>query len=308
MAVAHRVRQDVAQRGRDQVVQRRRLLRQGQAEQLLAQRIGHRLPDRLRRERGEVVGDAVHERVRGAAERRQLVLARSARVRSAHTTAGYAPIRRGEPIQRSGRNPARSDSALTGTSRIAGPTVRLDTAAGNACGSIRAMDHRAWERVPIDAQSVEAPLSRAAVFLVMAAGEGDGAGPHPRRARRGRRPRQERRLPRPGRAAVVRGRHRVRVVGSPVARPPAGRSAPVRAGPRTGARRAVDAGRPALPHPRRARGHDVRARAPAARRDRRRRARGRRDGRLPLLRRARPARLRRRHRQPDRRASCPTRP
>jgi len=36
------------------------------------------------------------------------------------------------------------------------------------------MDHGAWERVPIDAQSVEAPLSRSAVFLVMTAGEGDG--------------------------------------------------------------------------------------------------------------------------------------
>src|SRR5689334_16582965 len=35
------------------------------------------------------------------------------------------------------------------------------------------MDQRAWERVPIDAQSVEAPLSRAAVFLVMAAGGGE---------------------------------------------------------------------------------------------------------------------------------------
>jgi porphyrinogen peroxidase len=35
------------------------------------------------------------------------------------------------------------------------------------------MDHRAWERVPIDAQSVEAPLSRSAVFLVMTAGAGD---------------------------------------------------------------------------------------------------------------------------------------
>ena len=37
------------------------------------------------------------------------------------------------------------------------------------------MDHGAWERVPIDAQSVEAPLSRSAVFLVMSAGEGDAA-------------------------------------------------------------------------------------------------------------------------------------
>src|ERR1700754_3910010 len=33
----------------------------------------------------------------------------------------------------------------------------------------------AWDRVPIDAQSVEAPLSRAAVFLVMEAAEGDAA-------------------------------------------------------------------------------------------------------------------------------------
>jgi porphyrinogen peroxidase len=37
------------------------------------------------------------------------------------------------------------------------------------------MDQRAWERVPIDAQSVEAPLSRAAVFLVLEAGGGDAA-------------------------------------------------------------------------------------------------------------------------------------
>jgi porphyrinogen peroxidase len=35
------------------------------------------------------------------------------------------------------------------------------------------MADRTWERVPIDAQSVEAPLSRSAVFLVMAAGDRD---------------------------------------------------------------------------------------------------------------------------------------
>jgi porphyrinogen peroxidase len=40
--------------------------------------------------------------------------------------------------------------------------------------NIGVMEHGAWERVPIDAQSVEAPLSRSAVFLVMAACEGDG--------------------------------------------------------------------------------------------------------------------------------------
>ena len=37
------------------------------------------------------------------------------------------------------------------------------------------MENRALERVPIDAQSVEAPLSSAAVFLVMEAREGDEA-------------------------------------------------------------------------------------------------------------------------------------
>ena len=37
------------------------------------------------------------------------------------------------------------------------------------------MEQRAWERVPIDAQSVDAPLSSAAVFLVLAAAEGDDA-------------------------------------------------------------------------------------------------------------------------------------
>ena len=36
------------------------------------------------------------------------------------------------------------------------------------------MEHGAWARVPIDAQSVEAPLSRSAVFLVMTAGAGEG--------------------------------------------------------------------------------------------------------------------------------------
>lgn len=37
------------------------------------------------------------------------------------------------------------------------------------------MDQRAWERVPIEAQSVDAPLSRAAVFLVLTVGESDEA-------------------------------------------------------------------------------------------------------------------------------------
>ena len=37
------------------------------------------------------------------------------------------------------------------------------------------MEQRAWERVPIEAQSVDAPLSSAAVFLVLAAADGDDA-------------------------------------------------------------------------------------------------------------------------------------
>lgn len=37
------------------------------------------------------------------------------------------------------------------------------------------MDNGAWDRVPIDAQSVDAPLSRAAVFLVLSVGEDDAA-------------------------------------------------------------------------------------------------------------------------------------
>jgi hypothetical protein len=72
VAVAHGVWQHIAQRGRDQVVQRCRLLRKGQAEQLFAQTVGERLPDRLRGQRVEVVGDAVRERVCGVAERHQL--------------------------------------------------------------------------------------------------------------------------------------------------------------------------------------------------------------------------------------------
>ena len=35
------------------------------------------------------------------------------------------------------------------------------------------MSDGAWERVPIDAQSVDAPLSRSAIFLVMSAGESE---------------------------------------------------------------------------------------------------------------------------------------
>ena len=84
VAVAHGVGQHIAQRGRDEVVQRCRVLRQRQVQQLFAQGVGERLPDRARGQRSEVVGDAVHERVCGAAERDQLILARRDRVRLAH--------------------------------------------------------------------------------------------------------------------------------------------------------------------------------------------------------------------------------
>src|SRR3954463_12413776 len=57
-------------------------------------------------------------------------------------------------------------------------------------------------------------------------------------------------------------------MGPALPRSPAAGPARVRADPRTGAHGTVDARRPAVPHPRRARGHDLRVRAPAPRRAR----------------------------------------
>ena len=90
--VAHGVRQDVAQHGRNQVVERAPALRQRQVKQLLAQGVGERLPDRAGRQRGEMVGDAVHQSVTGAAERLQLGFADSARGGFAHV-ARIVPLR-----------------------------------------------------------------------------------------------------------------------------------------------------------------------------------------------------------------------
>jgi hypothetical protein len=84
MAVAHGVRHDVAQRSRDQVVEAGPALREGQVEQLLAQSVGERLPDRPRGQRRKMIGDAVHQSVRGAAERLQLTFARRAPLRFRH--------------------------------------------------------------------------------------------------------------------------------------------------------------------------------------------------------------------------------
>ena len=84
MAVPHRVRQDIAQRVRDELVQRHRLLRQRQVEQPPAQGVRERLPDLPRGQHAQIVGDAVHERVCRVAELPQLVFARRARLRVAH--------------------------------------------------------------------------------------------------------------------------------------------------------------------------------------------------------------------------------
>src|SRR5215207_7067560 len=73
------------------------------------------------------------------------------------------------------------------------------------------------------------------------------------RRSRARRSRQERRLPGPQRTAVVHRRNRARAVGPAVPRAPAAGPARVRADPRTRAHGTVDARRPAVPHPPRAR-------------------------------------------------------
>ena len=94
--------------------------------------------------------------------------------------------------------PSRSSTSTHGsTSRASRPSstreevrrARDDASAVRSQALRRAnidvMQDGAWERVPIDAQSVEAPLSRSAVFLVMAAGAGDAElARRPRRARR----------------------------------------------------------------------------------------------------------------------------
>ena len=118
---------------------------------------------------------------------------------------------------------------------------------------IAVMQHGAWERVPIDAQSVEAPLSRSAVFLVMAAGEGDAdlAGVRDVLGGVGDLVKNVGFRDLGGRLSCVVG------IGSalwdrlsPGRRPV--RPAPVRADPGPGARGSLDARRPALPPPRRA--------------------------------------------------------
>ena len=138
MAVAHRVREDVAQRRRGEVVQRDRLLREGQVEQLLAQRIGERLPDRRRGQRGEMIDDTVDERVRRAAERRQLILARLAHdVRIWSPVHGVPGGRRGAPRARQVPGP-RGLGQPSGRLRLALPSP---VAGGSSGRSTRGDGH-----------------------------------------------------------------------------------------------------------------------------------------------------------------------
>ena len=69
------------------------------------------------------------------------------------------------------RQPA--SAVRDGEPRADCPSGALGACLVRCDNSAHVMQHGAWDRVPIDAQSVEAPLSRSAVFLVMSAGEGD---------------------------------------------------------------------------------------------------------------------------------------
>ena len=155
---------------------------------------------------------------------------------------------------------------------------------------------------PEQPQPILTPLTEAAIFLVLTATRARG--------RRSRLPRRRRRaealgrLPRPGGRADVRGRHRGRAVGSAARRATAAGLHRCRRSAGRAITRRSTPGRPAVP-PTRA-PLDLcfelaqRLTEPACR-PRRRRRRG---ARLPLLRRARPARFRRRHREPDRGAAA----
>jgi putative iron-dependent peroxidase len=67
-----------------------------------------------------------------------------------------------EPVGQTWRGRRRGDRSSLANARVRRPREKIVV-----------MQHGSWDRVPIDAQSVEAPLSRSAVFLVMAAGADD---------------------------------------------------------------------------------------------------------------------------------------
>ena len=128
------------------------------------------------------------------------------------------------------------------------------TRLGRAHGMIRAMEH--WDRVPIEAQSVDAPLSRAAVFLVLEVAGDDAATSATCSARSATWSRTSASATSTGGCRASSGSGRAlwdRL--SPGARPK--ELHPFARDPRAGAHGAVHARRPAVPHPRRARGHDA---------------------------------------------------
>ncbi len=109
-------------------------------------------------------------------------------------------------------------------------------------------------------------------------------------------------LPRAGGSPVAGRRHRLGDLGRPLRSAPAGRAASVQRARRGTPHGALDTGRPALPHPRRAPRPLLRARTAADGGPCRARPGDRRGARVPLVRPARPARVRRRHREPGRRS------
>ena len=155
-------------------------------------------------------------------------------------------------------------------------------------------------------QAVLTPLTAAAIFLVATIDEGaedDGARP----ARRSGRARANRRVPGADGGARAGDRHRVGGVGPAVRRAPAGRAPPLPRGAGRPPPRGLDPGRPAVPHPIRAGRSLLRAGVADHGSPRRLGHRRRRGARVQVLRRPGPARLRRRHREPDRRGGRRTR-
>ena len=149
-------------------------------------------------------------------------------------------------------------------------------------------------------QPVAASLTRAAMFLVVTMNDGAEheatvrglvrrSGGSPARGR----------LPRPRRPAVLRHGVRLRRLGPAVRRAEAEGTPSVPRNPRPASRRR-DAGRHPLPYPRHAHGPVLRAGGPDHGAAGRRRRHGRRSARLQVLRRSRPARVRRRHGEPRR--------
>ena len=115
---------------------------------------------------------------------------------------------------------------------------------------------------PAAPQTVGAPLTRAAIFLVVTVNPGAAARPPCGRLRRSGRPAALGRVSRARRTPVLHHGVRVGRMGSPVRSAEAGRTAPVPGNSRRRAPRRRHARRPAVPHSRRADGSVLRARDP----------------------------------------------